>query len=316
METSRRTPPEAMYFGDWTHYSDAVAAFFHATPAGARPQPPQDASPARRLRDALEPIAMHPVWSATTNERLAGLGLDFLSGYVCGRAAALGEPDPGVVVAAFAVFEPSMIRSVFHEGRRACRRDKLIAARTESTVASLNGVLGGTDVSTLADVLHSALTSADATGRPLFSGLLGQPSPADPVGRLWRACDLAREHRGDSYVAVCVAAGLGPIEMNILTELWVGMPLGSYTATRGWPADAIVRAADGLRAVGWLDGAELSPEGRTFRTELETSTDVLEQPIVDALAADLEVVIERLADLSARCIAGTFPPDAYKRAAG
>ncbi len=306
-----------MYFGTQMEYSEAVTAFFQATPPGIRPPPTQDASPARRLRDALEPIAMHPVWSPTTNERLAGLGLDFLTGYVCGRATALGEPDPGVVVAAFAVFEPAMIRAVFDEGRRACRRDELIAARTESTVASLTGVLGGTNVSTLADALHSAMMSADGTGRPLFSGLREQSSPADPVGRLWRACDLAREHRGDSHVAVCVAAGLGPIEMNILTELWVGMPLGRYTATRGWPEDAIVGAAEGLRDAGWLDGAELSPEGQTFRAELEASTDALEQPIVDALAADLDVVIEQLADVSARCIAaGTFPPDAYKRAAG
>ena len=36
---------------------------------------------------------MHPVWARATNERLAELGLDFLTGYVWGRAAALGEPD-------------------------------------------------------------------------------------------------------------------------------------------------------------------------------------------------------------------------------
>ena len=41
---------------------------------------------------------MHPVWSRTTNEAQAALGLDFFSGYAWGRAAALGEPAPAVVV--------------------------------------------------------------------------------------------------------------------------------------------------------------------------------------------------------------------------
>jgi len=51
-----------------------------------------------------------------------------------------------------------------------------------------------------------------------------------------------REHRGDSHIAVANAAGLGPVEMNVLTECWLGMPLLSYTATRGWP-EAAMRAA-------------------------------------------------------------------------
>ena len=62
---------------------------------GVVPAPVVGAGPARRLRDAIEPIAMHAVWARRTNERLAGLGLDFLGGYVWGRAAALGEPDAG-----------------------------------------------------------------------------------------------------------------------------------------------------------------------------------------------------------------------------
>lgn len=39
-------------------------------------------------------------------------------------------------------------------------------------------------------------------------------------------------------MAVCVARGLAPVEMNVLTELWLDMPLGSYTANRGWSGAA------------------------------------------------------------------------------
>ena len=90
-------------------YADAVAAFF--VPRDEETPPPAavtEGSPARRLRDACEPVAMHAVWNRTTNERLAQLGLDFLTSYVGGRGASLGDPAGAVVAAAFAWFEPGL----------------------------------------------------------------------------------------------------------------------------------------------------------------------------------------------------------------
>ena len=294
-----------------------VAAFFEPSLAGVVPAPVVRGSGPRRFRDAIEPIAMHSVWSRATNERLAGLGLDFLSGYVWGRAAALGEPDPGVVVAAFAVFEPSMIVATYEQGRAACPRDVLLAARAEATIGSLRAALTDAEVAPVADELAAAVSAADGTGRPLFSGLARQPWPDDPVGRLWRACELAREHRGDSHVAACIAAGFGPIAMNVLTELWVGMPLGSYTATRGWSATQIDAEVHRLRETGLIEGDRLSASGQARRDELEATTDALEQSIVDALGPGFDAVVAQVDEWSTRCIdARAFPPDAFKRAAG
>ena len=140
-------------------YDEVVAAFFQPSPEGVVPPPVADASPARRLRDAIEPIAMHAVWSRRTNERLAGLGLDFLSGYVWGRAAALGEPTAGVVVSSFAVFEPGMLAAVYEQGRTSCSRSDLVAARTETTIESLHDVLDGADVAHVAERLVGAITT-------------------------------------------------------------------------------------------------------------------------------------------------------------
>lgn len=298
-------------------YDDAVAAFFQPSPAGSVPEPVVSGSPARRLRDAIEPIAMHSVWSRTVNEALAGEGLDFLTGYVWGRAALLGEPTSGTAAAAFAVFEPGMVDAVLSEGRAACSRDRLLSVRDESTIRSLTAALDGIDVGDVATALRRAVGHASGVGRPLFSGLRDQAWPDDPVGVLWRSSELLREHRGDSHVAVCTSRGLDAVAMNILTELWVGMPLGSYTATRGWAPDLIdARAAD-LRAAGWLDGDALSAEGRRVRGDIEANTDDLEAEIIEALGADLDGVLSSLSDWSDRCVAaGTFPPDVYKRAAG
>ena len=199
----------------------------------------------------------------------------------------------------------------------ACPRDQLLAARAEATIGSLRAVLTDAEVTPVADELAAVVAAADGTGRPLFSGLARQPWPDDPVGRLWRACELLREHRGDSHVAACIAAGFGPIAMNVLTELWVGIPLGSYTATRGWSATQIDAEVQRLRETGLIDGDLLSASGQARRDELEATTDAMEQPIVDALGPGFDAVVAQVDEWSTRCIdARAFPPDAFKRAAG
>jgi hypothetical protein len=299
-------------------YRAAVEAFLQPPPVDPPvPAVVAAASPARRLRDAAEPVAMHPVWSRGVNEALAGLGLNFLTGYVGGRAAALGEPVPAVVAAVFAWFEPGLITSLYDESRRAVSREALLAARDRTTVASLREALGDADVAPVADALRRGAAAADGTGRSLFTGLRDRPWPSEPLAQLWRGCDLLREHRGDSHVAAVLVTGLTPVQMNVLTELAVGMPMLSYTATRGWSQEAMDDAVAGLEERGWVAGAELTDAGRRGRQEIEERTDAQEQPVVDAVGPDLEAVVERLTEWGRRCVeAGSFPPDPRKRWAG
>lgn len=301
-------------------YDEVTAGFFDYVETEARPEPTADASPARRLRDAFEPIAMHPVWSRSVNARTADLGLDFFGNYVWGRASALGEPEPSLVVSTFAVFEPTMISGIYDDARSKVGRAELIAARTEATTASLTEVLDGVDlasVATVADRLQAAVEAADLVGRPLFAGFTGRPWPTDPIGRLWHGCELLREHRGDSNIAVSIAHGLGPIDMNIITECWLGMPLYSYTSTRAWSPEAMEATAEGLRTSGLMVGDSLTAEGRAFRDEIERQTDDAQRSIVAALGSDLDDTITHLNTWSGLCVdAGLFPPDPFKRAAG
>jgi hypothetical protein len=299
-------------------YAEAVTAFFAPRDEGTLlPAAVAGGGPARRLRDACEPVAMHAVWSRVTNERLAGLGLDFLTSYVGGRGAFLGEPTGAVVAAAFAWFEPGLVSTLWDAARSAVAPGQLAAARDEATVASLRDVLAGEDPAELASLLAGAAEPADGMGRPLFSGVRAAGRPQDPVHRLWWACSLVREHRGDSHVAAANAAGLSAVEMNILTELWTGMPLLSYTATRGWPPDAMDRGVGRLESLGWVRDGGLTDKGHAARLSIEQHTDEQEQPIVDALGDRLDELCARLNDWGQRCIdAGAFPPDILKRAAG
>jgi hypothetical protein len=299
-------------------YADAEAVFFVSRPEGTPlPAAVTDGSPARRLRDACEPVAMHAVWSRAVHERLAQLGLDFLSGYVGPRAASLGDPAGAVVAATFAWFEPGMMIATWEAARAAATPAQMAQARDESTVASLRAALGGEDPAEVASLLADAAQAADGMGRPLFSGRRADGRPSDPVHLLWWACGLVREHRGDSHVAAVAAAGLNPVEANIVTELWVGMPLLSYTATRGWSPEAMQRAVESLELCGWLRDGGLTDDGLAARLEIEQHTDAQEQAIVAALGDRFDEVCDRLNHWGQLCIeAAAFPPDILKRAAG
>jgi hypothetical protein len=299
-------------------YDEVIAAVFVPRPEGTpQPEVVRAAHPARRLRDACEPIAMHAVWSRLTVTRLGALGLAFFAASVAGRAASLGEPDASVVASTFAWFAPGYIEGPYDAARRLVTRDQLIRVRDAATADSLRQVLGDADPAETADLLADAVEPADGTGRALFCGLRARGRPADPAQRLWWACDLVREHRGDSHVAASLTRGVGPIEMNVLTELWLGMPLLSYTATRGWSMEAMKATVAALEARGWVEGGLLTAAGRAVRDEIEASTDAQEMAIADALGDQLEKVSAQLDEWSARCVAAlAFPPDILKRAAG
>ena len=280
------------------------------------PPPPTPATPARRLRDALEPIATQAFHSPIVHERLAAHGLKRFEAYVWGRAAALGTPPASVVVAAFGVFEPRYLSSAYERARALVSRDDVLAARAEGAAARLGGIIDG-DVAPLADTLLGAVEPLDATARPLFSGLRELPVPPDPHGRLWRAAELIREHRGDGHLAACVAAGVDPVSMNVLTELWHGYAPGEYTSTRGWDDTAIGGALVRLSERGWVGGGRLTDEGARARRAIEDATDVSQRELTDGLGDRIEQLVESARALSARIVAAdAFPADPRKRAAG
>jgi hypothetical protein len=296
-------------------YSEMQAAFF-----GPRADPPQHDwdSPARRLRDAVEPLATVSFWAEPVYDRYAALGLDFLTGYVWSRSSVLGEAEPSVVAAAFGVFEPGALAGLLGAARAACSLAEIRAAREQGATAALREVVGDADGldETLA-ALREAAVCADLAGRPLYAGALGQPFPEDRHAGLWHAATLVRECRGDSHLGACVAAGLSGLEANLLTELWVGYQPQAYAATRAWSPEAMAAATARLRDRGLLDGDALSDEGRALRARVEQATDTAMAPVVATLG-------DRLDDVVASCDAwgaalverGWFPPDAFKRAAG
>jgi hypothetical protein len=296
---------------------DDIAAIFLGPLAEPIAEPEVAPTPARRLRDALEPIATQGWWSRSAGERLMALGVDFLPGYVWGRAAALGEPSAAVVAATFGVFEPTMIGAVYEVGVAAVSRVDILSARANGATASLDAVASADECAAIAGPLLEVIDQLDGLGRPLFSALRSLDRSDSAGGRLWRAAELVREHRGDGHLAVLVAAGLGAAEANVLTELWLGFGVGEYSGTRGFGPEALAGAVADLERRGWLSGAQLTDAGRHARSAIEVATDAGEQRLVDLCGQTLEEMVAAAEAISARLVeAQSFPADPRKRAGG
>jgi hypothetical protein len=278
------------------------------------------ATPARLLRDSVEPIATICWWSREANDAAVDLGLSFFERYVRGRAAPLGTSNASVVVSCFGTFEPTLIQSILARRNALVSDEQILRARERGAVAALRVVTDGIDMSA-ADWacvrLYEAMAGVEATARPLFAALRSLPSPTDPLGKMWRAAELYREHRGDGNLAASISAGLDRVEMNVLTELWLGYPLGEYSGSRGFAPDLIEAAAENLRRRRWMDMKSLTEGGRLAREEIERATDDTQKSIIEHLGGDVDEIAKAFAVIGRAVVDyGAAPSDPRKRAAG
>jgi hypothetical protein len=303
---------------------DAIATYFLTPTGDAVHLPDVPATPARRLRDSLEAIATVGWWSREAAAGLTALGHGFFDGYVWGRAAALGaDVTPAVVVSAFGAFNSALLAPVYAQARTVSSAAAVLAARSTGAAGGLRAATKDVAtelISSLADKLLPAMALTSAGSRPLFAALQSLPVPDDAYGRLWRAAELFREHRGDGHLAVCSVQALGVAEMNVLTELWLGYSVGDYASTRGFSGDDLTAAVTALRLRGWLDDSSaLTAKGRTARELIESMTDQSQNELVRQLgtAEDVERIIHD-ADQVTRAILDhrAAPADPRKRYAG
>jgi hypothetical protein len=272
---------------------------------------------ARPLRDLVEPICANVYFAPEAHAEYAALGLpDFAPAYFGSRSACLGDVPGEVVAAAFGVFKPANVVAAVDTARAKADAKTLLAARERGAVASLERIFGGRPelmdaVEPATKILRRCAEAAPVgEGRALYSGLSSLGFPGTPLGDLWRACDLVREHRGDSHIIAWVANGLDPIQATLMTELWWRLPLRSYVRTRFWTDDEIDGAIERMRARGLMDGDDFSTAGEALRGEIELCTDRQERPIVDALANDADQLFGLLTPLTDAVIAAKgYPRD-------
>ena len=272
---------------------------------------------ARVLRDLVELVAANVYFAPEAHAAYAALGLGYQPGYFGSRGACLGRAPGHVVAAAFGVFDPAVVVPAVDEAWATAGPEALLAAREQGAVASLERLFAGqpgitpATVARAAALLRTAADAATGEGRALFSGLRSLGFPGTPVGDLWRAADLVREHRGDSHIVAWVAHDLDAVQATVTTELWWRLPLRSYVRTRGWPEERIDAAIDDLRARGLMDGDGFSAAGEALRADVELTTDRMERRLLEALGHDgFDELVALLTPMAEAVLAGNgYPAD-------
>lgn len=297
-------------------YDDIAAHYFSG--AGALvPAPEVPDSPARRLRDALEPIATQGWWSRCVADNMSALNLDFFGAYVWGRAASLGTPSATTVVSAFGVFEPAFLSNIYLTTRDQVSRESILKARATGASQAMSLVCSAEEALAIVEPLRQSMESVDGCARPLFSGLRELEMPSTPQGQLWRLAEMLREHRGDGHLAAVIAHGFTAMEINVITELWLGYDLGEYSGTRGYSKQVIEETMSSLHERGITDGQRLTAFGHNVRSQIEHDTDRTQDAIITTLGTSISDIINTANEISARVVNyPSFPSDPRKRAAG
>lgn len=265
---------------------------------------------ARALGGALEPVIGQVYFSPEAHAGYEALGFDPSPGlnngvampegvaYFTSRGSLMGQVRGTVVASAFAVFNPAAVAPAVDLGWTRTDAASICAARDRGALDQLDRILGEPDgLRGMADRLDRAAEALSLAGRPLAAGVSALADPDHVWGRLFRRGDLLREYRGDSHTIAWATAGLDAIEIGLLTELFWGLPLRTYTRTRAWSDDDFDAAEERLRSRGLVtaDGG-FTPAGRALREAVEAATDQQCAPIIEALGDDLDAVLATLTE--------------------
>jgi hypothetical protein len=257
---------------------------------------------ARLLARLVEPLVGQVYFAPECHEAYASLGFNGSpattsdgvalpdgAAYFTSRGSALGQAPGQLVAAAFGVFNVDVVVPAVAHGWTLTDAETIAAARLDGAVAQLERILGTTPdgIDRANELLARAVEPLEPWGRALFAGTLAQPLPGTPLGDLFRHGDRLREFRGDSHIAVWVAAGLDATEIGLLTELYWGMPTRTYVRTRAWSDTQLDAAEARLTDAGLRKEGALTDDGRAQREAIELATDAQMAPAVEALGDDL-----------------------------
>jgi hypothetical protein len=273
---------------------------------------------ARRLGSVLEPLIGQVYFSPECHQAYVELGFDPSPGsaggvalpdgpaYFTSRGSVMGQVPGEVVAAAFAVFNPEVVVPAVALGWSRTDAPTICAARTGGAVGQLQRLLGPRPdgIERAVELLRRSVEPLRPEGRPLFAGIRSLGVPDEPVAALFRLGDLLREYRGDSHTAAWISAGFDATEIGLLTELYWGLPMRSYSRTRAWSDQQFDEAAERLRQRGLVDEVGFTEAGRTAREAVELATDAQMRSSVEALGDDIDTLFSLLEPWGATVRAG------------
>lgn len=274
--------------------------------------------PARALAAALEPVVGQVYFSPECHANYAALGfadsarqangvaLPDGPAYFTSRGSVMGQVPGEVVAAAFAVFNPAAVIPSVQFGWTLTDAATICEARDNGAIAQLHRLLGeapeGADRAL--ELLQRATEPLRPEGRALYAGVRSLAIPDSVVGAIWRHGDLLREYRGDSHTAAWIGEGIDATEIGLLSELYWGLPMRTYSRTRAWSEGEFDAAHERLKSRGLVDEVGFTPAGRALREQVEVRTDEQMRGTVAALGDDLDELVQLLNPWGAAIRAG------------
>ncbi len=174
----------------------------------------------------------------------------------------------------------------------------VLATRVAASAAALRAHLGESldaAVRSVGAVVRDAADAAraDVAGRPLGAAWAAVDRTDDAVADLWLDTAVLREQRGDGHITACVAAGLDPLESNVLLATTGLTNRALVLRARGWSEEDWDAAVDRLQRRGLVgvDG-DLTAAGADVRHAVEADTDRLAQAAIEAVGVDGVAQIE------------------------
>jgi len=261
---------------------------------------------ARRLASVLEPVTGQVYFARECHDNYVALGFgpsprdvngvpgpDFTA-YFTSRGSVMGQVPGEVVAAAFAVFNPAVVIPAVTKGWLLTDARTICQARDNGAIAALHRIIGENPdgATTARELLLRAVAPLRPEGRPLYAGLCSLALPGSVMGDVWRLGDMLREFRGDSHTAAWVSRGITATEVGVMSELYWGLSIKSYSRTRGWSDDDYAEAIESLTARSLIttDG-HLTEAGRDLREEIEIATDEQMMPVLQVLRDDVHTLI-------------------------
>ena len=240
----------------------------------------------------------------------------FWNSYMAFRAAPMGQVNADVVTATFYNFAPSTVEAALPAAWGHVTPAEAIQLRDKAIETALTGVYGSAFAAEMIDIsstIVEGMSHLPVAGRPLFGAYRAMPMPESPVMQLWHATTLWREYRGDGHNIALAASGIDGIECHVLLA---GRGIASQKVIekiRGWDEASWAAARGRLRQRGLLDGeGKLTEAGAEFRRQVESDTDRLAQPALDAIGeARASEIIDQLAPIVGMLVESGIVPDRW-----
>ncbi len=243
---------------------------------------------------------------------------EYWRAYMAYRSAPMGVVPPSVVESTFYNFSPSHVQAGIPSAWNTTNPAEVLALRDRCISTALDRALGDSDLDPVAEAAElalSAILDCEAGARPLFAAHRDLTVPEDPLMRLWFACTLWREHRGDGHNIALAAAQIDGIECHVLLSAKGVGNQDVIGKIRGWSMNDWDAAQERLTRRGLLTvGGEFTTSGQQLRADIELHTDGLASAPREALGEHqgeqlitlMEPLVAEL--ISSGTVPGRWPP--------